>query len=151
MGLIWATALTFWLPDHQAKIVTKWNAELDTVNVGDGIDASEALTIMGIYSSEFIAGCGGPATPVLRDGAWISQMRIGPTGNLSQQFVRVDARTGGISSTEGPTFPRLFILKTSIALGFAWRRESWIEDFSYWARERLSSSVSPVAARPALH
>jgi hypothetical protein len=127
-GLACAAAVTFLLPDYQAKIVQEWNAELDTVNVDDGIDASEAGTIMSIYSGEFISGCGGPATPVLVDGTWVSQLYIGAAGQLSQQFVRVDARTGAVSSTLGPTFPRLFLLKTSIAWGFAWRRMNWIDE-----------------------
>jgi len=121
-GLGCVAAFTFLLPDYQARVVKDWNAELDTVNVDDGIDASEAAKIMSIYSGEYISGCGGPATPVLIDRTWVSQVYIGAAGQLSQQFVRVDASTGAVSSTLGPTFPRLFLLKTSIAWGFAWRR-----------------------------
>lgn len=130
-GLVLAAAVTFVLPNYLAVLRDEWIAELDTVNVDDGVDAAEAATILQIYTGEFITGCGGAAPPSLINGEWVSRIHIGYGGQLSNQLARVNATTGRVSSTEGPTFPRLLLLKTSISWGMAWRRMNWIEELPY--------------------
>jgi hypothetical protein len=130
-GVVLAAAVTFVLPNYLAVLRDEWIAELDRVNVDDGVDAAEATTILRIYTGEFITGCGGAAPPSLINGEWVSRIHIGYAGKLSDQVAKVNAKTGSVSSTEGPTFPRLILLKTSISWGMAWRRMTWIEELPY--------------------
>jgi hypothetical protein len=120
--LVVGIIITFFLPDHMAHVREQFAAELSTVNAADGISAEEAQALAMVYAVELISGCGGADTALLKDGRWVAQVRIGYAGNLSQTVITIDAKSGAMSSTDGPSFPNVWLFRQYIALGIGWRR-----------------------------
>lgn len=99
----------------------KW---LSQIHVEDGIDATEASLIGDLYSSEYLkgGGCGAAEHPELRSGQWMIQTRLGIPGELRGSVITVDAKSGGVSTSSGATFPDFRAFADDLIAGFGTRR-----------------------------
>lgn len=77
---------------------------LVNVDVSDRIDANEAEAIATAYFLGFVSACGGPDRPKLVDGDWVVPVVVGYAGNLSPSPIRINAKSGAVSYSEGPSF-----------------------------------------------
>jgi hypothetical protein len=119
VGFAWrGLAVPSWL----VPLRDEYRVKLEALKVDDGIDASEAQAIADLYMLEYVSGCGAPMVPQLRDGTWISRLRLGVAGKLSDRVVRVDPRTGAVSSPGGPTFATFRAFADDLIGGIAARR-----------------------------
>ena len=88
------------LEANEKARASRWSA----IDVDDGIDANEALTIAERYFDEYLGACGGPALPT-RDGRyWTSVVHFGVAGRALPTPIKVDAKTGGVQGPDGPTY-----------------------------------------------
>jgi hypothetical protein len=95
------------------------------IRLDDGVDSSEAAEIaqiyMSVYMSEQVGRCGAVEPPVLRDGTWTTQVRVGYAGRPSDT-IEVDAKTGAVSSSSGPVFGTFRGFADAIVTGKGARR-----------------------------
>jgi hypothetical protein len=111
-------------PSWLEPVRDDYRRELAALNVEDGVDASEAKQIAGLYMLEYISGCGAPQPPELRDGQWKVALRLGVAGRLSDRFVEIDPKGGAVSSPGGPAFSTFKAFADDLIEGIATRRLS---------------------------
>ena len=80
---------------------------LDSVQVADGIDESEALTIGEMYFHAYLGACGSAERPVRSGEYWSSVVRAGVAGVALPTPIKVHATTGGVNGPDGPSFGEL--------------------------------------------
>ena len=120
LALLGAVAIGGWVLRHYWK-TPLWNEHRKTfaaIHVEDGIDEHEAETLARAYLDEFISGCGAPMAPTASAGSWSFQLKLGVAGELSAETIRVDARTGATSSSQGrPSFSSLAAFRRAVLWG----------------------------------
>jgi hypothetical protein len=92
--------LTIEETEHRQRI----ESELALIDPSDGINQHEANAISSEYFGGYISACGGPDEGQLVNGEWIVPARIGYAGSLGESPIRIDAKTGGVSYRDGPSF-----------------------------------------------
>ena len=122
LGLVGAAMITFGLPDYMIPLRDQYQQRFATIDSSDGIDEREANELANIYLDELISGCGATEKLQLNNGVWSARLRIGYAATLTDKFVMIDARSGAVSSTDGPTFPNVWAFRTNVILGIVWRR-----------------------------
>jgi hypothetical protein len=110
------------LPEWLVPLRDDYRTRLAAVKIADGVDVSEAEEIARLYMVEYVSGCGAPLTPELRDGTWTSALRLGVAGELSDRVVKIDAKTGAVSSAGGPEFASFSEFADDLVGGIAARR-----------------------------
>ena len=100
----------------------KYAAMFDGIRIDDGIDVHEADALAAIYLWEYVSGCGAPSQPILENDTWVSPLRVGVGGTLSGEVVRIDARTGEISSSYGLHFANVASFRRQVLWGLWCRR-----------------------------
>lgn len=119
LGVGFASAVTFVLPDHLIAVKDQFQATLGAVSPDDGISQREAQAIADAYFYELVSGCGTTEPAILADGVWTVQLRIGYAGALSDEYVRIDTGHGTVSSAIGPSFPNFWLFQKYILWGIA--------------------------------
>jgi hypothetical protein len=75
------------------------------VDPSDGIDAREARAIAEAYFQQYSSiDCGGPGKAALHGRTWVFRLLFGATAQPTDERIRIDAKTGAISSDIGPRF-----------------------------------------------
>jgi len=120
LALLGSVAVGGWVLRHYwtTPLWNEYRNSFAAIHVEDGIDEHEAETLARVYLDEFISGCGAPMPPKASGGSWVSQLKLGVAGQLSAETIRVDARTGAISSSEGrPRFSSLAAFRREVLWG----------------------------------
>lgn len=116
--------ITFAIPDYLAPLRDRYETTLNDVDPNKPIDVTAAKKLAEVYFLEFISACGGPEEPKLVDGIWVIPYREGIAGRLSDDAIRINARSAEISSMAGPHYAGYRSFRWSVLLGFGWRRFS---------------------------
>ena len=75
------------------------------VDPSDGVDAQEATAIAEAYFHEYsLIDCGSPGKAALHGRTWVFKLLFGVTAEPTGERIRIDAKTGAISSDIGPRF-----------------------------------------------
>jgi len=84
--------------------VAETSSHLAEVDPSNGIDSNEAVVIADAYFEQEYGNCGG-LSGVKREGrTWVFGLDFGITGERIKGTIKVDAKTGGVWSTEGPRY-----------------------------------------------
>jgi hypothetical protein len=77
---------------------------LAEIDVSDGISPAEAWVIAEEYFYDLLMSCGSIEAIKRRGRKWIFNVALGMVPRKSSETITVDARTGGVSSTDGPAY-----------------------------------------------
>ena len=95
-----------WVLRHRwvTPLWREYRSELARIHPADGFDEREVRAVGQIYLAKYVTGCGATMPPKKIDGVWVAQLRVGAAGTMSADVIRIDARTGAVSSSRGPAF-----------------------------------------------
>jgi hypothetical protein len=89
---------------------------LATVDVADGVDATEAMLIAKAFYEATYGGLeGGPSAPIDKDGYWVSTVRIGFAGTPDREPILINPRTGGVQGPIAGVFKTFTAFKKYLA------------------------------------
>jgi hypothetical protein len=89
----------------QSALVEEPGLALVDVDPSDGIDAREARAIAEAYFQQYSSiDCGGPGREALHGRTWVFRLEYGVSPLQTWETIRIDAKTGAISSDIGPRF-----------------------------------------------
>jgi|GEM_PF-2118562 len=85
--------------------VEETSVALVDVDPSDGIDAREARAIAEAYFQKYSSiNCGAPDKAALHGRTWVFRLLFGVAAQRTWESIRIDAKTGAISSDIGPRF-----------------------------------------------
>lgn len=122
-GLLGAAAWrTFVLPSWLASTEDEYRTKLQSIRPEDGISADEAEAITEVYYSAYMGHCGAPMHPQSFGSTWRASLRFGMLGKPSGEWIEVNATTGGVSASRGPSFSTFSSFRRHVLWGLGWRR-----------------------------
>jgi hypothetical protein len=125
IALVVGGVLAWFALDNRAKVTEGISTEardrlaiIANVNVGNGIDATEAAQIARAFYKTVFGGLEGFATePVEKDGYWTSTVRMGFAGTPDPEPIVINPRTGAVSGPGGGRFTTFEAFKRFVAEG----------------------------------
>ena len=121
VGLLGA-GTAFWVSVVSPLLLgPRYQATFDSIRADDGIDQQEAGAMASLYFWTYVGASGAPDEPKLIDGVWIAPLRIGVAGESSGGVLRIDPRSGAVSSSSGRTFGSYGSFRRSVAWRLSWR------------------------------
>jgi hypothetical protein len=118
---------------------------LADVNASDGIDQREADGIAWAYFLGYVSGCGGPDKGSMVDGEWVIPVALGFGGRPMDSPIRINAKTGAIGQSGGPSFRSYRSFRLILLWGIPMNRvKTYLEEYSSTIGHHLSDSPAAV-------
>jgi hypothetical protein len=103
---------------------------LADVNASDGINQHEAEEIAWAYFLGYVSACGGPDKGTLVDGEWVIPAGVGFGGTPMASPIRINAKTGAIGQSGGPSFGSYRSFRLILLWGIPIKRvKTYLEDY----------------------